>query len=320
MKRLPQITGLAVLGMLAVALLAFLFWPGAWSGVLSFVIAEQQAMHRALSGSVVKLKQEGSLTAVLSLSALSFAYGVFHALGPGHGKAVISSYLVASGDTIRRGIALAFISSLVQGLTAILLVSVLIVALGMTARAATANVVWLELASYALMAGAGAFLLYRKAREIWWPARTSTGHDHTHDHHHEHDEDCGHGHMPSATLASKPLSLATLGGIVGAIGIRPCVGAVLVLVFALSHGLLTAGVTAVLAMSLGTALTVSALAILTVVARGDGLRAIVGNDTWFAGIHQGLGILGALALLTIGVLLFTAALEAPAPNPLGMPG
>lgn len=320
MKRLQKFAGVAVIGLLALALLAMLLWPGAWGGILAFIISEQHAMHRALSGSVVKLKQDGSLATVLSLSALSFIYGVFHALGPGHGKAVISSYLVASGDTIRRGIALAFISSLVQGLTAILLVSVLIVALGMTARAATANVAWLELASYALMAGAGAFLLYRKAREIWWPVKSSIGHHHHHGHDHEHDEECGHGHMPSASLASKPLSLATLGGIVGAIGIRPCVGAVLILVFTLSHGLLAAGVTAVFAMSIGTALTVSALAILTVMARSEGLRAIVGNDTWFAAIHQGLGVLGALTLLSIGVLLFTAALEAPALNPLGMPG
>jgi ABC-type nickel/cobalt efflux system permease component RcnA len=317
MNRTHSLLGVIALGLIALTGALLLIWPSLFNDTLAFIVAQQQAMHRSLTSSVTELKREGSLAAVLGLSALSFAYGIFHALGPGHGKAVIGSYLVASGDTVRRGIALAFVSSIVQGLMAILLVSILIVALGMTAKAATANVSWLELASYLLMTGAGAYLLYRKTVEVRQPIGATAGHHH---HHHDHDEDCGHGHMPSAAVVAKPLGFASLAGIVGAIGIRPCMGAVLVLVFALSHGLLTAGITAVLAMSIGTAITVSALAILTVMARGEGVRTLVSNDSWFATIHHGLGFVGALALLVMGALFFIAALQAPAVNPLGMPG
>ena len=56
------------------------------------------------------------------LAGLSFAYGVFHAAGPGHGKAVISSYLVATGEGFRRGVALSALAALAQALAAIALV------------------------------------------------------------------------------------------------------------------------------------------------------------------------------------------------------
>jgi ABC-type nickel/cobalt efflux system permease component RcnA len=356
MTRAAGVLGLIALSLFAIAGALYLVWPSLWSSLLALVIAEQQQIHRALTSSVTQLKTEGSLTAAFALGAFSFAYGVFHALGPGHGKAVIGSYLLATGDTVRRGVVLAFVSALVQGFVAIVLVTVVVALLAIPARTATTSLTWLELISYALMAAAGAYLLWRKANEIWFatPALAQTvpvphlGVDHVHsadcDHahgpapvvsfsaspeiaavQHQHSEhvhtaDCGHAHMPGADIAAKPLSLGSLVGIVAAIGIRPCMGAILVLVFALTQGLYFAGVTAVIAMSIGTAITVSALAVLTVLARGEGLRKLMANETWFANTHHALGIIGAVALLSLGVLFFIAALVAPPANPLGIAG
>ena len=62
-------------------------------------------------------KADGS--AVWGLLGLSFLYGIFHAAGPGHGKAVISSYVVANEETWRRGVVLSFASALLQAFVAV---------------------------------------------------------------------------------------------------------------------------------------------------------------------------------------------------------
>ena len=85
-------------------------------GIVGWLLAKQSEFYRGLSAQIRAAKADGS--AVWSLLALSFAYGVFHAAGPGHGKAVISSYVVANGETWRRGVALSFASAILQALVA----------------------------------------------------------------------------------------------------------------------------------------------------------------------------------------------------------
>jgi nickel/cobalt exporter len=69
---------------------------------------------------------------------ISFVYGIFHAAGPGHGKAVISSYLVANEETWRRGVTLSFASALLQAITAVLIVAVAAVLIGASRSSAKA--------------------------------------------------------------------------------------------------------------------------------------------------------------------------------------
>src|SRR5262249_37892550 len=136
-----------------------------------------------------------------------------------------------------------------------------------------------EIISYALIAAVGAWLLWSKATGRGHHHAASDQHDaHHHEHHHEHhghDHDhaqCGHSHAPDPRLLSKPLTLSRAWAAILAVGIRPCSGAIIVLVFALSQQLLLAGIGSVLAMSLGTFITVSALAALAVAAKDTALR------------------------------------------------
>ena len=78
---------------------------------------KQSEFYREISSTIRAAKSDGS--AVWTLLGISFAYGIFHAAGPGHGKAVISSYLVANQETARRGIVLSFASALLQSLVAV---------------------------------------------------------------------------------------------------------------------------------------------------------------------------------------------------------
>ena len=102
------------------------------TGVVGWILAEQALFYRALSGLIRAAKTDGS--AYWGLMGISFVYGIFHAAGPGHGKAVISSYLLANEETWRRGIALSFASALLQALTAVVIVAVAAVLIGATAK------------------------------------------------------------------------------------------------------------------------------------------------------------------------------------------
>ncbi len=292
--------------------------PGWLAGFFGQVSAWQSHFYRQLTGAVRAWQADGG--AAWALIGLSFAYGVFHALGPGHGKAVISSYVLANRQTARNGALLALASALIQALVAIALVAVL--ALVFNATAATMNNAtrWLELASYALVTLLGLWLMWVKAVRPLLRARTggrrdhehghAHGHEHGHKHQHGHDHDhhhdcgCGHAHVPAPEQVSGPLNWRRAGTAILAVGLRPCSGALIVLVFALAQGFCLAGVASALAMGLGTGLTVAALACLAVAAGGAATR--IGSrlsGTGAARLRYGVEALAAVAVLLLGVML-----------------
>lgn len=280
-----------------------------WQRGLGSLHDLQRDLHRRLAAAVRELK-EGGLAAAGFLMALSLAYGVFHAVGPGHGKAVISAYLLANESAVRRGIVLAFLASLVQGLSAVLLVGLLAMVLGMAGMAVRDSVGPLESASYLLVALVGVWLL-------WSALRGGHGHHH-HDHEHDHGDGaaCAHGHLPPPESSARVTNrgpLAKAAGLVLAVGIRPCSGAVLVLLFALAHGVFAAGIAATFAMSLGTAVTVSLLAVLTLYSKRLALAAVGANSRWVEAAYRGFGLLGAGLLVLLGAGLFWASLGPAGP-------
>lgn len=278
----------------------------------------QHRFYRQLTQSLKTLRAEGSLAAGWSLGFISFLYGIFHAAGPGHGKAVISAYLLANERQLRRGIFLAFLSSAFQALSAIVIVSGALIfaraAFGTTRQLSH----YLELASYALIAAMGAVMLYRSARQLFSrPAGTEVvpaehGHDHHHDHHHDGDCGCGHVHMPAPGALDDDWSLRRALAISFAVGLRPCSGALIVLVFAAGIGIYAAGIGATFAMALGTAITVSAIAILAVGSRNLAFKLAGGSSTAYRWLTGGLGMLCGLALAILGLALFQASLGGPA--------
>src|SRR5215467_7069698 len=129
-------------------------------GVLGWIFAKQAEFYRQFSSLIRASKADGH--AAWSLFGLSFFYGIFHAAGPGHGKAVISSYMVASGETWRRGVILSFVSAMAQAFVAVALVSVAAGLIGVTSRAMGETVRWIEIASYSLIALLGVQLTWAK--------------------------------------------------------------------------------------------------------------------------------------------------------------
>src|ERR1043166_7841170 len=282
-----SLTIVAVMGVLADATLHAAFaqtpfgapraaQPAQASGMIGWLLARQAEFYREISTAIRSAKSDGS--AVWTLLAISFAYGVFQAAGPGHGKAVIPSYLVANEETARRGVVLSFASALLQALMAVAIVGVGAWLLNVTARTMCGAERAIEIASYALIAAFGARLVWTKGggfvralqAERAAPAPAfATRHHHDHDHHHGHvhDEHCGHSHGPAPDQLAGPGGWRRGLGAIVAVGLRPCSGAILVLVFSLAQGLFWAGVVATFVMGIGTFITVAAIATVAVGAR-----------------------------------------------------
>ena len=286
--------------------------------VFQWIALRQAEFYRSLTGTLTRIKADG--TAAWLLVALSFAYGVFHAAGPGHGKAVISSYLVASGETVRRGVAISFVAAFAQAVTAVVFVSLAALVFRATALAMTTATEWLEIGSYAAIAVLGAWLVWSKSFGGGHHHHGGAGdaahdgrdhHDHGHDDHHGQCHD--HAHRPTLSGRSGNPLLKAWSTIL-AIGIRPCSGAIIVLVFALSQGLFAIGVVSTFVMALGTGVTVAALATVAVSAKGLALRFAGAESRFAGGLLRTVEIGGGAVVLDVGLLLLGGALQGRLPG------
>ena len=196
-----------------------------------------------------------------------------------------------------------------QALAAILLVSALALVIGATARQMDDATAVLEKASYLSMALVGAWLVAKKGAGLWAlltprPLMATAGGPHVH------GPDCGHEHAPLPD-ETRPFGLRSALGTIVAIGIRPCTGAIIVLVFALSQGVFATGIAATFAMALGTAVTVATIAAIAVGAKGLALRMAAPGSRGAALVLALLEVAAALAVLALGLTLLAGIVALP---------
>ena len=257
------------------------------TGLGGVILALQASFSRSLNAAVAALKGGGDWTPLIGLA---FAYGVFHAAGPGHGKAVIAGYILAGERALRRGCTLSFCAALLQALVAGAIVGIGTVVLNATAASVTRAGTLIETVSFALVALVGLALTWRKAGQL---VQLGTP--------------CGPGcaHLPDARTLDGLDGWRARVGVVLAAGSRPCAGAVLILVFAVSQGVPGAGILAVLAMALGTALTTTALACLAVFAKRAALRLAGGRGQGGLLAIGGLELVAAAFVLVMGLAMLS---------------
>jgi nickel/cobalt transporter (NicO) family protein len=279
-------------------------------GLGGYILAVQGQFYRSLQAAVAALKESGD--AIWSLMAIGFAYGVFHAAGPGHGKAVIAAYLVSDQRALAKGFGMSLAAALVQACVAVALVGIVAALLRATAATMSQVTNAVEIVSFAAVAALGLVLVWRKAGKVLASASAHAhthGHDHGHAHSHTHvhdhacDHTCGHAHLPGPQELDRMKKWRDMVGVVLAAGIRPCAGAIVVLVFALSQGLFPAGVAATFAMALGTALTTGLIAALAVFAKAAAVRLARGRGAHGARLIAGIELLAAAFVLVLGASL-----------------
>lgn len=266
------------------------------TGFAAWVAAQQSAFYKLLIDALAQFRE--SPMAGVWLVAASFLYGIFHAAGPGHGKAVLGSYMLASRAAARRGALLALVSSLFQGVTALVAVGILAVALNATGARISESVWTLERISFAILTLFGLWMLWRKVVQ---PMIAPANHNHAHDH--VHGADCGHAHLPDAQAMEGRIPFGQAASLVASIGIRPCSGAIIVLIFALSQNMVWTGALSVFAISLGTAITVSAIVLGAVGGRTLVTRLAAGNQGRAEMVQRAIEGLGAFLIFGFGLVL-----------------
>jgi nickel/cobalt exporter len=229
-------------------------------------------------------------------------------------------------------VALSFAAAILQALTAIAIVGIAAVLLGATAKVMGNTVRVIEEVSYGLIILIGLRLLWVKGRSFLHLLRNRThehhghhehthdhahhhhghdhahGHDHDHDHHHHDEEEAsawGHAHAPEPSELGGRHWLRRGLAAIFAVGLRPCSGAIIVLVFALAQGLFWIGVASTFAMGLGTAITVTAVATIAVSARGLAGKLAKSKPGSALLIVRGLETGAAFAIILFGVALLT---------------
>ncbi|MEB5707198.1 nickel/cobalt transporter [Pantoea anthophila] len=282
-----------------------------WSQILLQSVLWQKDLHRQMTQLLQQVAEQPH-QAGLSLVIFSLLYGVLHALGPGHGKVVIATFLATHPARVKTSIRLTLLASLLQGSVAIGLVTVMLVILQTSSRQLHLSSFWLEKGSYLLVIGLGVLMGYRALRALWRALRPRPAPlFRAFQPHHQHDAQCGcgHAHLPTPQQMQGSVSLKTQLLVVVSMGLRPCSGAIMMLLFAKVIGVYGWGVISAAVMALGTALTISAIGVLVQQARSVAQRLAQPRET--AGrarlLIPLLTLTGSLILIVAGLALWQSA-------------
>lgn len=299
-----------------VALLLVMAWLQGWFNLLAFQAADaQREVQNAIAGAIRQIKA-GNPGALAVLTGLCFGYGVAHAIGPGHGKIVLGAYALGHRISARRLILVSLAASLAQAGAAIALVyaGVLVFSwsreqmTGMAEQSLTA-------ASYLMIGAIGLYVAWRSlrllARSLRNPSAAAGGqalHDHGHPHQgHDHGNGCDHAHGPSLDEMAKLNTWRDGLLLVAGVAIRPCSGALLVLLLCWRIGNNMAGILGALAMGLGTAVITIIVALLALSMR-EGAWSSQMNRPGLGVLSGGLGLVAGMTLVVTSVMLVQPAL------------
>lgn len=313
MRRAVMLAGLGVAAALALVwALGGLEMLGRWAAEV------QRALQAPLAGAVRAVKA-GEPAAWAGLLSVCFLYGLAHAAGPGHGKFLIGGYGVARRVRLLPLAGVALASSLAQAGVAVALVYAGVLALGWT-RERMVGVAEgaLAMASWAAIAAIGLWLVWRGARGVWHGVRLEQvaqdgGHGHDHDHHHDHHHHdhgaecgCGHAHGPTVEEVAQLTGWRDTAALIASVAVRPCSGALFLLILTFQLGIGAAGVAGAFAMGLGVAVVTIGVAVLAVWSREGALAGLGEARIWrmMPVLELAAGaVIAALALGMLGALV-----------------
>ncbi|MGL5010746.1 MAG: nickel/cobalt transporter [Paracoccaceae bacterium] len=290
-------------GLLVIAVLAGLWLSGGFAWLSDWALGQQRAVQNSMA-SGIRAVRAGDTGAVAALLAVCFTYGFVHAAGPGHGKLLIGGYGVGRRVGLWRLVAIAFASSMAQAAVAVLLVAGVFVAFGWTReRVLGLSDDVMAPVGHVLVALVGMWLVWRGVqglrRSVPAARAPQHGHDHGHGHHHDHDHDhdhdhnhehghdhphddahcetCGHAHAPSMDQVQALSGWRDTAALIAGIAIRPCSGALFLLILTWQMGIIGAGVAGTFVMGLGTASVTMTVALLAVWSREGALASLSGS-------------------------------------------
>jgi len=303
MRRILTLAAVAVLVLLAA------FWAiGGFDQIALWAAGLQRSFQNTIAGAL-RAARAGDEGAVLTLLGACFAYGLAHAAGPGHGKVLIGGYGMGSNVPMLRLSVIAGLASLGQAVAAVVLVytGVLALDLGREALVGVTEDIMAP-ASYAAITAIGLWLFLRGSRKAFArPSGTSHHHDHGAGHDHGVCHECGHAHGPTLEQVQQVHSLRAAIGLIAGIAIRPCTGALFVLVITWQMGIGGLGIGGAFAMALGTAVVTIAVGLTAGGLRG-GLLAGISGSARLAKTAAALEVMAGLTVIVLAGGLLVRAL------------
>ncbi len=274
----------------------------AWHALIEF----QRQVNAGVAIHMRALETGHSFAAFFLGLGVAFLYGMVHALGPGHGKFVIMSYFMGREVFVLRGLVMALQMAVVHVIAAVVIVWVADILLKTSLGIGLADVPGVRAGSFLIIAAIGVYMLYQAVRGSRGHTHT---HNHTHDHPHDHSHD--HHHHGHSHDHAHGASHATEGGLIAlAVGMVPCPGAVLVMLYAVANDMIYPGFLLVAAMSAGIGLTIAILGVATILLRQFATRFIEnsGGGVAVARFRTLSNTVGALLVTVIGTVSFFAFL------------
>ncbi|WP_318399570.1 nickel/cobalt transporter [Photobacterium leiognathi] len=277
-----------------------------WPTLMINTIKWQREINGQLSDLIYDAKDHNG--AIYSLAGLSFLYGVFHSLGPGHGKMIVTTYLATNPAKVKASLIMTVVSAFLQAFVAIALVSILLAFFNSSMREINSAADRFITLSFVAMLLLGVIVAYRALKQAWQLIKQQKHHHaHSHSHSHSHDCGCGHKHFANADEINQATSMREYLAIIASIGIRPCTGAVLVLLFANMVDMYWIGVVSAILMAIGTAITTSTIAIMTLSGKKLVTKYLSASDD-----HQpsftplAFKLLGGILLIVLGTILLNS--------------
>jgi len=247
----------------------------------------QHQLNKKLTEQVKRLKANRNWETLLPLILISFLYGIIHAAGPGHGKVVVFSYFFSRRSSIKKGLLLGNLISLfhaVSGVTIVLMLYFFIKAAYLSSFEAISQKI--KLVSYSLIVMIGLALLINSIFSIKNNSSRFLKADAS--------------DTPPDGKGILPLALA--------IGVVPCPGVVIIMLFALSFNLLFTGLMMSLIMALGMAVTISIAGLMSILGQEGLLKSFSRNQKTQNLIQKGLTVFGSLLIIGFGGILLIGTL------------
>lgn len=276
-----------------------------WPAFIQWCLSTQITLHRYLVMYLLQLNNH-QISGGLWLLTGAFLYGVLHAIGPGHGKFIVTTYLSTNNESPLAARVIPFVGSLMQGVSAILFVFILAVGFNLASGDLSQSRWYVEKIS-ALMIGAfGVYVMYQAAKSLKPRTLRITGITPLS---HTHSADCGCGHHGVGAVAHDWKARL---GVILAIGARPCSGAIMILLFSNALGMVSWGIAAVMTMSLGTALSIMGLSLAVRYARNRTASLFSEDAQRLAWVVPVLKIAGGIALILFAAVLFLTVIPVSA--------
>ena len=335
-------------------IISFLFVSGglaiwqAWPEIIMSSMQWQKEINKELSDLLYEAKTH-LLTAGASLILLSFIYGMLHSLGPGHGKLIVSTYVATHPTKVKISLILTVLSALLQAVVAVTLVSMLLTVFNSSMREVNGEANRLISVSFYMVIILGVIIVLRNIPSFFkrFTLKNKTLHIHrltpltkigvnndalsntklhiqrfspvTNKDTKSDTCSCGHVHFASAKEINKASSFKEYLAVIFSVGLRPCTGAIMVLLFANMLDIYWLGIVSAFAMAIGTALTTSIIAMMTVTGKELVKRYMDVNKTHIHN-HDGIGpegikrqfittlikLVGGGLLILLGVVLVSS--------------